>query len=63
MAESYNKKIEKFAGTIIKHKKTAELCAILRKYDELTKEKYFTDGNFDKKIPFWEYNVLAGESQ
>lgn len=56
MAESYNKKIEKFAGSIIKHKKTAELCAILRKYDELTKEKYFKDLNIGD-IPFWEANA------
>lgn len=61
MADSYNKKIEKFAGTIIKHKKISELCAILRKYDELTKEKYFTNENIDKKIPFWEYNMSTGE--
>lgn len=56
MAENYNRKIEKFAGSIIKHKKTAELCAILRKYDELTKEKYFKGQNIEE-IPFWEVDV------
>lgn len=56
MAESYNKKIEKFAGTIIKHKKTPELCVILKKYDELIKEKYFK-GLDISNIPFWEANV------
>lgn len=56
MADSYNKKIEKFAGAIIKHKKTAELCAILRKYDFLTKEKYFKGLDIGD-IPFWEANV------
>ena len=58
MADSYNKKIEKFAGAIIKHKKTAELCAILRRYDFLTKEKYFK-GQDIGEIPFWEVDVTS----
>lgn len=58
MADSYNKKIEKFAGAIIKHKKLEELCAILRRYDFLTKEKYFKGLDVDD-IPFWEVNIFS----
>lgn len=60
MANSYNKKIEKFAGAIIKHKKLEELCAILRRYDFLTKEKYFKGLDLDvDNIPFWEVNIFS----
>lgn len=59
MADSYNKKIEKFAGAIIKHKKLEELCAILRRYDVLTKEKYFNGLENIHDIPFWEVNFFS----